>query len=960
MKKLKIFAVLFFLICTMAIFGSCGEKLDAPTGVLATEETEIVWSPTKNAYRYLVQFKDVDNGATKELKSKDNKIAVADFELEEGWYDVRVKALSGEGKENDSDWSTPLRYYKIYESGCTFTLVNNVEYHVTGSAKAKGDVRIEATYNGKPVTRIAESAFKANTRITSVKIGEFVEEIDKNAFYGCSQLKSVSFPEKLKTIGASAFQSCRELTDLQIPEQVTLIDEFAFGYCRKLKSVSLGKSLRAVGASAFYGCSVLEKIALPDSVEFIGEKAFSNCEAMQEVSIGAGITEIGTRTFYENTALASIKFAENIKLEMIGDLAFGYATKVKKIQIPEGVEYLGDGAFQGCEELYDITIPSTLTHIGAYAFGGTKYYKGLVDDPLNTLYYLGNWLIGAQEDEDDSDAVDLSFKGPIVNINPETFNAGTVGIADLVLQRCPLLNKVVLPDSIKYIGDYAFYQCPQLNLVYTNYAETVGDYAFAEDANISQLTLGTKLKSIGAYAFFKCASLENNSQNPIVPESVTRIGTYAFANSGLWKKPEEGVIYAGSWAVGYVDSITEAVIRRGTVGISDYAFYMASSLLSVTGLGESVKHIGRGAFFGCTRLGTITLCDDMEEIADYTFYGCANLLNVSLPQSLKVVGRSAFYDCEMLSELDFSEVLNFEEIGMYAFMNCRNLTSVDFGYTLKNINDYAFYKCYSLEEVALPDTLERIGNYAFYNNYYAYEDDQGEYVQKGLKTVLFDKDPNDKYESKLKTIGNYAFTGCQLLDGIFLPDSVEAVGTSAFYHCFAVQTVELGENLKTIGDYAFFGLEKVNSLKFPETVKSIGVYAFKGWNGLTSIVLPKTLQIIDEHAFYGCKNATVYTECTPSEVNWDIRWNSSYRPVVFGARLSEDKSYVVSLTVNADTFLNLRAEGGLGAPVRANYEFKGWALTENGEVAYTAENAHTAPVGSVLYAKWTEIVAEQP
>ncbi|MBQ5929746.1 MAG: leucine-rich repeat domain-containing protein [Clostridia bacterium] len=323
MKKLKFFAVLFFVICTMAIFASCGGKLDAPTGVMETEENEIAWSPVEDAYRYLVQFQNTESDdKPKELKTKDNKISVSEFELDEGWYDVRVKALSGESDDNNSDWSEALRYYKIYESRCEFTLVNNVEYHVTASLKAKGDVIIESTYNGKPVTRIAEGAFKSNTRITSVTIGDYVEAIDKNAFYGCSQLKSVTLSKSLKTVGESAFQSCRELTSVQFFDELVSIEKSAFAYCRKLQTLDLGASVLAVGESAFFGCSLLEKIEIPDSVQFIGEKAFSNCEAAQSVYIGKGITEIGSRTFYENTSLKTITFAEGIQLEMIADLAF--------------------------------------------------------------------------------------------------------------------------------------------------------------------------------------------------------------------------------------------------------------------------------------------------------------------------------------------------------------------------------------------------------------------------------------------------------------------------------------------------------------------------------------------------------------------------------------------------------------------------------------------------------------
>ena len=130
------------------------------------------------------------------------------------------------------------------------------------------------------------------------------------------------------------------------------------------------------------------------------------------------------------------------------------------------------------------------------------------------------------------------------------------------------------------------------------------------------------------------------------------------------------------------------------------------------------------------------------------------------------------------------------------------------------------------------------------------------------------------------------------------------------------------------------------------------MYAFKGWNGLTSILLPATVDFVGEHAFYGCKNATMYTEWTAEELQWSLRWNSSYRPVVFGATLSEDKTYVVSLTITETTFSNLRAGDVITAPICNGKTFKGWSLSENGDVVYQANDVATLAVGTTVYAIW--------
>ena len=116
MKKLRIFAALLFMICAIGIFASCGETLETPTGVVVTEENVITWESVDDTYRYLIQFTDVDDGTTKELKTKELAIPVSEFKLKEGWYELRVKALSGENSGNDSEWSEALKYYKVYDS----------------------------------------------------------------------------------------------------------------------------------------------------------------------------------------------------------------------------------------------------------------------------------------------------------------------------------------------------------------------------------------------------------------------------------------------------------------------------------------------------------------------------------------------------------------------------------------------------------------------------------------------------------------------------------------------------------------------------------------------------------------------------------------------------------------------------------------------------------------------------
>ncbi|MDR1978849.1 MAG: leucine-rich repeat domain-containing protein [Synergistaceae bacterium] len=59
----------------------------------------------------------------------------------------------------------------------------------------------------------------------------------------------------------------------------------------------------------------------------------------------------------------------------------------------------------------------------------------------------------------------------------------------------------------------------------------------------------------------------------------------------------------------------------------------------------AVTSIGKGAFYGCARLDSITLPDGLTGIGGYAFYGCAQLTDIVLPNSLTSIGSSAFLGC---------------------------------------------------------------------------------------------------------------------------------------------------------------------------------------------------------------------------------------------------------------------------------------------------------------------------
>jgi uncharacterized repeat protein (TIGR02543 family) len=164
--------------------------------------------------------------------------------------------------------------------------------------------------------------------------------------------------------------------------------------------------------------------------------------------------------------------------------------------------------------------------------------------------------------------------------------------------------------------------------------------------------------------------------------------------------------------------------------------------------------------------------------------------------------------------------------------------------------------------------------------------------------------------------------------------------------------VYLGKSLTSIGDYAFRGCESLEQLPIPSTVLSIGEFALRANLGATAEIIPDSVIEIGQHAMYGNSRATIYCEAEKDLSGWHGRWNSSFRPVIYGCTLSEDKTYVESFVKNENSIANFDAVNGISAPVRAGYVFKGWATEQGGGVAYSAAEIMNAPNGTTLYALW--------
>ena len=131
------------------------------------------------------------------------------------------------------------------------------------------------------------------------------------------------------------------------------------------------------------------------------------------------------------------------------------------------------------------------------------------------------------------------------------------------------------------------------------------------------------------------------------------------------------------------------------------------------------------------------------------------------------------------------------------------------------------------------------------------------------------------------SVGRSAFSGCNSLAAVTIPDSVTRIGLDAFYKCSSLTTITMPDggtilgadafsfctsltevtmpnSLTSIGSNVFSGCSSLTEIEIPDSVTSIGESAFSDCKKLTSITIPDSVTSIEKSAFSGCNNLTIY------------------------------------------------------------------------------------------------------
>lgn len=194
-----------------------------------------------------------------------------------------------------------------------------------------------------------------------------VTKIENNAFGNCAGITSVEIPKNVVSIEDYAFNGCTGLVSISLPKGLTTIGDSAFEDCENLKDISFPSTLKSIGASAFGGCTGFRKINLPEGLTTIGANAFAQ-NRLLEITIPASVTRVGKGAFWGNQYLTKAVIKGNCEFENGGMGIFYSCSKLKEVQLNNGIEEIPNDMFNFCTSLRKINMPSNLKKIGSRAF----------------------------------------------------------------------------------------------------------------------------------------------------------------------------------------------------------------------------------------------------------------------------------------------------------------------------------------------------------------------------------------------------------------------------------------------------------------------------------------------------------------------------------------------------------------------------------------------------------------
>lgn len=447
---------------------------------------------------------------------------------------------------------------------CEKLIIGENVFYIGEEAFSYCDIHTLDIQSSLPV--ICKGCF-AYSDVYTVSFSEGLEKIEDKAFLSNS-ISSLELPLTLQYIGKSVFADNLHLENIILNEGLVEIDDEAF-YTTKLHKIAFPSTLKYIGHKAFKNNYQLEDIifndgllkmgneafmethitslSLPKTLEYIGERCFESSIYSKKLII-PGIQIINKKAFYK-AQIEYLKIEEGVK--EIKENAFSYST-LKEVILPETMEIIGYDAFENCLELKDVYLNQGLKeiHVGAFHHcaieninrpSQCKVTAFSFDENVNMNhsydYSIKDWFDYMFKDVDDDY---YAYDGKIFSYADYTYEETLILPADTKLIRCihddlldddQLYNPryVLFNEGLEKIGDFALNQSKIEEIIIPSTVKEIGEFAFLQCRQLKKVELPKGLKRIRKAAFRQCTALEQF----ILPETIEFFESDVIAETGI-------------------------------------------------------------------------------------------------------------------------------------------------------------------------------------------------------------------------------------------------------------------------------------------------------------------------------------------------------------------------------------------------------------------------------------------
>ena len=374
--------------------------------------------------------------------------------------------------------------------------------------------------------------------------------------------------------------------------------------------------------------------------------------------------------------------------------AFYQNTTVKSIILPESLLEIGENAFSGCTSLNYIDVATT------EAAATTQ------QETQATTEYNNN-----QGTQDASTASQDSYVTTQEATTQEVTTQAATTQQNVNSNKTDKKGMVILPASVRSLGNGAFDNCTSIEEVYINKdLSTVGtrsfymctslrkfvveadNNCFVADAYgvLYQKYVGEDVSSYtgvasdpNAVSYHLVRWPHNAPMNTYdfsanggyypMHENMTKIEPYAFENtnfSGIGLKIGAPCYVIGDYAFNQCKNLSGGVVfdpACATVLLCNYAFSGNETIHELT-LPATVKTVGAYCFAYCTNLDTVYFNQGIESIMEGAFLGCRTLHTINVPEGITTIENATFSECTNLGIVVLPDSLT--TIGAEAFKNC--------------------------------------------------------------------------------------------------------------------------------------------------------------------------------------------------------------------------------------------------------------------------------------------------